>query len=295
MTKYLFRCPLGILSALFLVFAVIHPTLCSAQDNPETVEAEPKTDAPGCSDLSVLPRLPATIIVSCQSSDSVGLSLPLWPDAQGHPRERQVYGTYEFREYEILQEDQQEQAFDNLMQLLPIAGFKIKYSESPSRITARKEETWILVQCKGEFYSVAAVEEKEVARTLVRDAEEISREMQVHHHVTLYGIEFSPDNQSVSEENSGILPEVVKYLKTNPRLAVVVESHKWSENGSEKEDEETSELRAKAVVAWLEAHGVAAERLTSKGLGRSQPVAENDTPTEIQRNERIELAERSSL
>jgi outer membrane protein OmpA-like peptidoglycan-associated protein len=35
------------------------------------------------------------------------------------------------------------------------------------------------------------------------------------------------------------------------------------------------EKRAQAVVAWLVAHGAAAARLSSKGVGQTQPVAEN--------------------
>jgi outer membrane protein OmpA-like peptidoglycan-associated protein len=73
----------------------------------------------------------------------------------------------------------------------------------------------------------------------------------------------------------------------------VVESHKMSEDGNPEDDQEITQKRATAIVAWLEAHGIATGRLQPKGLGRSKPVTENDTPLEIQRNERIELANRS--
>jgi outer membrane protein OmpA-like peptidoglycan-associated protein len=137
---------------------------------------------------------------------------------------------------------------------------------------------------------VSVVRSKEEPWTPVRNAQEISREMEAHKRVAIYGIEFSPDNQSVIEENSKILGEVLTYIKGNPGLAIIVESHKTSTNGNAEDDQEITRRRAKAVADWLETHGVAAGRLQPKAVGRNKPITENDTPQEIQRNERIELA-----
>ncbi len=50
-----------------------------------------------------------------------------------------------------------------------------------------------------------------------------------------------------------------------------------------------SERRAAAVVQWLAAHGVAANRLQSAGLGESKPVADNATAAGRQENRRVEV------
>jgi outer membrane protein OmpA-like peptidoglycan-associated protein len=273
------------LAAGFLFF----PALCSAQENPVAENPEPKQDAEGCADLTIFPNLPATIIESCQTADSVEITMPLKPDARGYAREKRVRGYYEFREYQVLQDDQQDQAFDNLMQLLPIAGFTVKYSINPTTITARKEDTWILIQVSGQSYTVTVVRAKEVQWKPVSSADEIARELQAHGRVAIYGIQFSEDNQTVSEENSQILDEILKYLQGNPGFAVVVESHKMSEDGNPQDDQEITQKRATAVVDWLGAHGVTPGRIKPKALGREKPITENDTPLEIQRNERIEL------
>jgi len=63
-----------------------------------------------------------------------------------------------------------------------------------------------------------------------------------------------------------------------------------SGNGNAQDDQEITRKRAKAVVDWLQAHGIVAGRLHPKALGRNKPITENDTPLEVQRNERIELA-----
>lgn len=114
--------------------------------------------------------------------------------------------------------------------------------------------------------------------------------METHNRVAIYGIEFSPDNQAVVEENSKILGEVLMYLKGNSGLTIDVESYKSSINGSAEDDQEITRKRAQAVAGWLETHGIAAVRLQPKAFGRNKPITENDTPMEVQRNERIELA-----
>src|SRR5258708_32906552 len=79
----------------------------------------------------------------------------------------------------------------NLMELLPIAGFTVKYSVKPTTITARKEDTWILIQVSGRSYTATVVHAKEEPWTPLSDAEAIAREMQVHGRAAIYGIQFS--------------------------------------------------------------------------------------------------------
>jgi outer membrane protein OmpA-like peptidoglycan-associated protein len=236
----------------------------------------------------------ATVVVSCDKGDSVELKMPLKPDPQGFAREKSVRGNYEFREYRITGVEQQEHAFDNLMQLIPMAGFFVKYASSPSIITARNADTWIRINVNGDSYNVSVVRVQEEPWTPVKDAEGISREMQTHSRVSVYGIEFSPDNQTINEEASKILFQVLKYLTVNPNLAVVVESHKFSARGNAEDDMEITRKRATAIVDWLLAHGITAGRLQSKAFGRTKPVTENDTAIEIQRNERIVLSKAAS-
>jgi outer membrane protein OmpA-like peptidoglycan-associated protein len=137
---------------------------------------------------------------------------------------------------------------------------------------------------------VSVVREVQEPWTPVKTAEEISQEMEAHKSVAIYGIQFAPKNQTIQENGSAILNEVLKYLRQNPNLAVVIESHKVTTNGTEESDLKTTSDRANAVVAWLVAHGIAAGRLQAKPFGRSRPLTENDSAIEIQRNERITLA-----
>jgi outer membrane protein OmpA-like peptidoglycan-associated protein len=44
-------------------------------------------------------------------------------------------------------------------------------------------------------------------------------------------------------------------------------------------------------VTWLTQHGVAAGRMTAKGYGKTQPVADNNTDDGRMKNRRVEIAD----
>jgi outer membrane protein OmpA-like peptidoglycan-associated protein len=258
---------------------------CWAQGN---FNADPEIKAADCPALPVFPQLAMTVVVSCQTSESVAVTMPLKPDPQGRAREKTVRGKYEFREYRI--RALPEYAFDNLMQLVPIAGFVTEYSAKPTTITARKDDTWILISLSGDTYNLSVVREPEVSCTAPKDSGQISHEMQAHSRFAIYGLQFSADNHLVPESSSEILAALLDYLKQSADPRIFVESHKVTNGGSEDDDFEITRERANALVDWLVAHGIPAARLQAKPFGRMKPVTDNNTPTGMQCNERIELA-----
>jgi outer membrane protein OmpA-like peptidoglycan-associated protein len=277
------RFSISLVLGIALIGLLQVPARCLAQ------ASEPRVDVAGCANLTAFPRLVPSVVVSCRRDDSTEVAMPLKPDGRGIAREKSVRGIYEFREYQITETGHQEYAFENLMQLAAMAGYKVKYSEAPSTITARNGDTWALVKISGDYYDVSVVWAKENPWTPIQNAQEISREMEAHKHAAIYGIMFSPDNQAIVEDSSKILGEVLMYLKGNPGVNIAVESHKMSDNGNAEDDQEITKNRAKAVVNWLQARGIAAVRLQPRAIGRNKPITENDTPLEILKNERIEL------
>lgn len=288
MTLHTFR--IGLALGIALVFVLQLGTACSAQQpDPNGLPYNANEEPSGCPRFSVLPPLNKAVLESCDKEGSVEVTLPLPPDAKGFAREKRVRGVYEFREYRI-PESEQDHAFDNLMNQLPMAGFIIKYSINPSSITARNADTWLLINVSGDSYNVTAIHQPPEVWTFARTEEEIAHEMQARDHVDFYGIEFLPEDQSIVERRPSILFEMLKYLEKNPDVHVVIESHKMSMEVGPKADAEITRQRANAVVDWLIGHGVARERLQSKACGRSNPLTENESPSEVQRNERIVLA-----
>ena len=60
-------------------------------------------------------------------------------------------------------------------------------------------------------------------------------------------------------------------------------------NRGDDYNQQLSEHRATSVRDYLTGAGVAAASVTAKGLGKTLPVATNDTPTGRQQNRRVEL------
>jgi outer membrane protein OmpA-like peptidoglycan-associated protein len=240
-----------------------------------------------CPPRAVLPPAVSAKLISCQKAEAVEVSLPLKPDANGNAKEKRVRGAYEFREYRT--KNEQDFTFHSLLDALPTVGFVVKYSYKPATITARNGDLWILVNVSDDSYNITTVREPSEEWPMVKTAEEISREVKAHNRVDIYGIEFSPDDQSIAVNESQILFEILKYLKQNNDLSVIVESDKITPNYPPEVDWEITRERANAVMDWLIAHGVARSRVQPRPAGRNNPITENEGPSEIQRNERIVL------
>jgi outer membrane protein OmpA-like peptidoglycan-associated protein len=84
------------------------------------------------------------------------------------------------------------------------------------------------------------------------------------------------------------LARVSGILLAYSSLKVAIEGH-TDAVGSDDYNQRLSEQRAEAVREYLVSQGVAAQAVTARGLGKTQPIASNDTPDGRQRNRRVEL------
>ena len=81
---------------------------------------------------------------------------------------------------------------------------------------------------------------------------------------------------------------IAAVLQQYPNHQISVEGHTDS-LGTEAYNQRLSEERAASVRAALVAGGVDASRITSRGFGETQPVADNGTAAGRQRNRRVEV------
>src|SRR4030095_10740668 len=84
------------------------------------------------------------------------------------------------------------------------------------------------------------------------------------------------------------LARVSGILLSHPELKVQVEGHTDSV-GDEVLNQRLSENRADSVRSYLVGQGIASSAVTTKGFGKGQPVASNDTAAGRQQNRRVEL------
>ncbi len=105
---------------------------------------------------------------------------------------------------------------------------------------------------------------------------------------TVYGINFDFNSDKLRAESKVVLDQIVAILGEHPDWKLGIEGHTDSVGGAAF-NQTLSEKRAKAVVAYLTAAKIAADRLDAKGLGLTAPIAENDTDIGRARNRRVEL------
>lgn len=84
------------------------------------------------------------------------------------------------------------------------------------------------------------------------------------------------------------LAKVSGIVLAYPTLKLQVEGHTDS-IGSDDYNQQLSEARAEAVRDYLVQQGISAGQITARGMGKTQPIASNDTPEGRQQNRRVEL------
>jgi len=84
------------------------------------------------------------------------------------------------------------------------------------------------------------------------------------------------------------LAKVSGIVLAHPGLHLEVEGHTDSV-GSDEYNQQLSEKRAEAVRSYLVQQGIPDSAIVARGLGKSSPVATNDTPEGRQQNRRVEM------
>lgn len=106
--------------------------------------------------------------------------------------------------------------------------------------------------------------------------------------VVLQGVTFATGSANLTDAAKGILDGVAQSLVANPDVKVEVGGH-TDNTGSRATNVRLSQARAESVMAYLVSKGVAANRLTARGFGPDEPVAENTTAAGRAKNRRVEL------
>ncbi|HET9570487.1 MAG TPA: OmpA family protein [Bacteroidales bacterium] len=103
------------------------------------------------------------------------------------------------------------------------------------------------------------------------------------------GILFATGKSVLSESSKTALTKFSGTLKEYMDTNVMIYGH-TDNTGSDNINQPLSENRAAAVKDYLVAQGVAASRITIKGMGSTAPVATNDTEAGRAQNRRVEVA-----
>ena len=154
---------------------------------------------------------------------------------------------------------------------------------------------WVQVSVAngGNAYSLTVVQEAAMRQDVEFTAKELADALAKTGSVTLNNILFDTGKATIKAESEAPLNAVVELLTGDPSLALEVQGH-TDNTGTKDGNLKLSKDRADAVKAYLvEKGGIAADRLTTAGLGDTQPVADNGTDEGRAQNRRVVLVRKS--
>ena len=126
---------------------------------------------------------------------------------------------------------------------------------------------------------------------VVHDTVTVVKEIPVEIKQTMIEISntlFAFNKFNLNEDAQRGLDKVAVWLNENPKLNVEISGH-TDGKGTQEYNQKLSESRAKAVYDYFVEHGVKADRLSYKGYGKINPIADNSTEAGRKKNRRVEL------
>jgi OOP family OmpA-OmpF porin len=106
--------------------------------------------------------------------------------------------------------------------------------------------------------------------------------------LTLKGVTFATSSATLTPQDRLLLDSIATILRQRPQFMVEVVGHTDS-TGPLPYNFDLSERRAASVKDYLVSQGIPGDRLTSRGAGPNEPIADNDTPEGRALNRRVTL------
>lgn len=273
--------------ASILLLALLIPVSAFAQ--------EPGVDEEDCKgkDSALLSRMPGCGLYECVKKEFDAFDLVINKDGEMQSHE----GAGEQLKYICAATTSPLQLLRNAEAALRKAGYTTVFSgrhqnsDNPA-VTVRKGAQWVMVQTSmfNEFptYELTTVLEKAMVQEISASAQAMSDAIAKSGKLDVYGITFATGQATITPASDAVLNDVAAVLAANADWKLRIEGH--TDNvGDKAANLKLSNGRAAAVAAWLASKGIDATRLTTAGLGDTQPVAENTTEDGRARNRRVVL------
>ena len=111
---------------------------------------------------------------------------------------------------------------------------------------------------------------------------------EIKEEIRLQGVNFESNSDRLLPGATRVLDDAVATLKKNPTIEFEVAGHTDSDGAAEY-NEGLSARRAQTVYDYLAANGIAENRMSVRGYGESQPIADNSTSAGKAQNRRVVL------
>ncbi|HEV8147822.1 MAG TPA: OmpA family protein [Bryobacteraceae bacterium] len=248
-------------------------------------------DAPSCADSKLLPKLPGCRVDACEKKESDRREAPIREsEGGGDPLTMALEGDSRSVMYECNAGIDPATTIRRAAVLLQAAPFEIlyQYSGQEGTLTARKGDTWLLLEAASNFYTLTELTVPPPDPSVITDAAGLAETIERFGRVTVNGIRFLAGRPETTMDSEAALREVAIMLTDHPEWKVRIEC--FTDNtGLKAANVALSNRRATGVVAWLSGRGVKRLRMEPLGKGDAQPIADNSTPAGRARNSRLEV------
>ena len=250
-------------------------------------------DREGCEDDPLLTRLEGFYIEGCKEE---AFSSYKFSTEDGRKPVEGHYRRISYRLVDGAPDSSGLEMIRNYTRAVEAIGGEVMYEGRYSgsmRVVVGDREVWIEVAPYGNrAYRLDIVEKEAMTQQVVADAQALLDDLDRAGHVVLHGIFFDTDKAVVKPESEAALAEIAKLLADNPEITAFVVGHTDMSGGLDH-NMDLSKRRATAVVeALVTGHGIAAGRLTARGVGPLVPVGSNDDERGRALNRRVELVKR---
>lgn len=103
------------------------------------------------------------------------------------------------------------------------------------------------------------------------------------------GLLFDFDSDRIRPEAGDNLRALARSLEEYPNTDVLIVGH-TDARGADSYNQDLSRRRARSAANYLASQGIRSTRLQASGRGESEPIADNDTEANMQKNRRVEIA-----
>ena len=142
-----------------------------------------------------------------------------------------------------------------------------------------------------QFIQIVEPQKLETGKVMV-DTKAIQEGLQRDGKIALYGVTFDTSKAVIREQSYEQLAQMAAALKANAALKVFIVGH-TDNQGEFEANVSLSQKRAQAVAEALAGkYGIAASRMTARGVANLAPVASNVSDEGRARNRRVELVAR---
>ena len=183
---------------------------------------------------------------------------------------------------------------ENYRAAIEALGGQVLFSEDrtmSARADVRGQTIWLHIYTQENEIQLTVIEEKPFEASIKPpEASALKMALDKTGRVALY-VNFDFAKAALQPDAAPVIAQVVKLLQDNPALKLSIEGHTDNVGGDEY-NKKLSTARAAAVVVAVASQGIAKDRLTSRGFGAENPIADNGSGDGRAKNRRVELVKR---